>query len=159
MSQHYWFYERKEGETAPSPLTVKSLMTTKVFRLTPGNLVLDAINLIRNEGVRHIPLVEEGSDRLVGLVTETDILRNVLHGKKMTQEEEYHATLDLMLELRDIMVTNVETLMPEMTVDRVVHLFLTKRIRCVPIVDEKRNLQGIITETDLMMLLKHMIEP
>ncbi len=158
MARNYWFYERREGDPEVRPLTMRALMNLDVVYLKDNDLVLDAMRVMREKKVRHVPIVSKREGRLVGLVTETDILKNVLHGKRLTREEEYHATLDVMLELKHIMVTEVTTLSPEAPVEDAVALFLNRRIRSVPIVDEHNELVGIVTETDLMKLLKHVVE-
>ncbi len=158
MTRSYWFYEREEGDAEPSPLTLKSLMTRDLLALHPKDLVLDAMTLMSEKGVRHIPIVSKEEGRLEGLITEVDIFRNVLHGKKMTEEETYHATLDVMLELGEVMMTNLETLPPEAHVADAVALFLDRKIRCVPIMDSNKKLVGIVTETDMMKLLQHMVD-
>lgn len=155
--QHHWFYERGEGDADLRPLTVRSLMSPSPVTLAPDDLVLDAMRAMRERGVRHIPIVAKDG-RLTGLVTEVDILRKVLHGKAMTGEEKYHATLDVMLPLEDVMVRDVATLKPTELVAAAVALFLERKIRCAPIVDDAGKLQGIVTESDLMLLLKHMVE-
>ncbi len=81
----------------------------------------------------------------------------MLHGRTLSKDEEYHAFLDSMLPLADIMVTDVATLPPEAKVVEAVRLFLERRIRCVPVVDEQRRVLGIVTESDLMHLLEHMV--
>ena len=158
MARNYWFYERREGDPEVRPLTMRALMNLDVVYLKDNDLVLDAMRVMREKKVRHVPIVSKREGRLVGLVTETDILKNVLHGKRLTREEEYHATLDVMLELKHIMVTEVTTLSPEAPVEDAVALFLNRRIRSVPIVDEHNELVGIVTETDLMKLLRHVVE-
>ena len=158
MARNYWFYERQEGDPEVRPLTMRALMNLDVVYLKDTDLVLDAMRVMREKKVRHLPIVSEQKGRLVGLVSETDILKNVLHGKRLTREEEYHATLDVMLELKHIMVTKVTTLSPEAPVEDAVELFLNRRIRSVPIVTEGGELVGIVTETDLMKLLKHVVE-
>ncbi len=157
MKQHHWFYERGEGDTDLRPLTLRSLMSASPVTLAPDDLVLDAMRIMRERGLRHIPIVGQDG-RLVGLVTEIDILRQVLHGKAMTGEEQYHATLDVMLPLEDVMVRDVATLTSAQPVAAAVALFLDRKIRCAPIVDDGGKLQGIVTESDLMLLLKHMVE-
>ena len=156
MKQQRWFYERGEGDAAPRPLTVRALMTVSPATLAPDDLVLDAMRMMRERGVRHIPIVKD--DRLAGLVTETDVLRQVLHGKSMTGEERYHATLDVMLPLEAVMVREVDTLSPEAPVEQAVSLFLQRKIRCAPILAENGELVGIVTESDLMRLLQHMVD-
>jgi CBS-domain-containing membrane protein len=158
MKGRYWFYERAEGDPDPRPLTLRSLMSTDVKTLTADQLVGDAIKLIIEHGIRHIPIVSRPEHSLIGLVTQTDLLRKVMHGRTMTNEEQYHAFLDTMLPLEDVMVRDVITLPPEAKVREAVSLFLLRKIRCVPVVDSRRAVLGIVTETDLMKLLEHMVK-
>ena len=158
MAARHWFYERNEQGDGKQPLTLGSVMTKKVRTLAPEALVMDAMQLIREHGVRHIPIVDDANGKLVGLVTETDILKNVLHGKSMTSDERYHATLDMLLPLREVMVTPVQAMRPEANVEKAIALFLKKKIRCVPVSDSKGRLLGIVTQTDLLRLLEHVVE-
>jgi CBS-domain-containing membrane protein len=157
MKQHRWFYERGPGATALQPLTVRALMTPSPATLAPDDLVLDAMRLMREKGVRHIPIVN-AAGQLKGLVTETDILRNVLHGSAMTGDEKYHATLDVMLPIEQVMVRDVATLKAGDPVERAVGLFLERKIRSAPILDDAGKVEGIVTETDLIRLLQHMVD-
>lgn len=158
MEKNYWFYERREGDPEIRPLTMRAVMNPNVASLKETDLVLDAMRLMREHNLRHVPVISEHGNELVGLVTETDVLKNVLHGKKLTREEKYHATLDVMLELKNIMIADVQTLPPDARVEEAVTLLLTRKIRCLPIVDERQAVVGIVTETDMMKLLKHVVE-
>jgi len=63
----------------------------------------------------------------------------------------------MMLPLKEVMVRAVLTLPPEATVAEAVTLFLRHKIRCAPVVDDQERLLGIVTETDLMRLMEHMV--
>ena len=154
----YWFYERGEGNSPVKPLTLTALMTTHPMLLKPTDLIMDAMKIIQEQHIRHIPIVSEDDGRLVGLVTETDILRNVLHGKSMTPDEQYHATLDMLLPLERIMVRDLFTLPADAPVAEAVAAVIQRRIRCIPVIDGKSQVVGIVTETDLMQLLEHIVE-
>jgi CBS domain-containing protein len=154
----YWFYERGEGNSPVKPLTLTALMTSRPTLLKPTDLIMDAMKIIQEQRIRHIPIVSDGDGRLVGLVTETDILKNVLHGKSMTPDEQYHATLDMLLPLERIMVRDVYTLPADAPVVEAVEAVIKRRIRCIPVLDGASQVVGIVTETDLMQLLEHVIE-
>jgi acetoin utilization protein AcuB len=156
MKQHRWFYRRDAGEAVP--LTVRDVMTPHPATLTPVDLVLDAMRLMREKEIRHVPIVAGSPPTLAGLVTETDVLRQVLHGRAMTGEEKYHATLDVMLPLERIMVRDVATLGPDDPVESAVRLFVERKIRCAPVVGADGAVAGIVTEADLMLLLQRMVD-
>jgi CBS domain-containing protein len=55
-----------------------------------------------------------------------------------------------MLKAKDIMSTEVITVTPDTSVEELGRLFIEKGISGVPVVDEKQNLVGIVTENDLI---------
>lgn len=50
--------------------------------------------------------------------------------------------------VRDLMVTNVRTVSPDMEIMRAVHLLVSEDISGLPVVDEQGVLLGILTERD-----------
>jgi CBS domain-containing protein len=55
-----------------------------------------------------------------------------------------------MLKAGDIMTKDVITVTPEATVETLARLLMDNRISGVPVVDSEGNLQGIVTENDLI---------
>lgn len=55
-----------------------------------------------------------------------------------------------MLKAKDIMNTNVITVTPEMSVEELGRLFIKDNISGAPVLDDNRNLFGIVTENDLI---------
>lgn len=157
----YRFYQTLEGGTVPRDLTLAAVMTPAPHTLAPQQLVRDALFLMREAGIRHVPIAIPAADRpphLAGLVTETDVLQKVVHGKRLTEEEQYHAMLDLMLPLEQIMTRDVRTLTPETVVRDAATLMLEHRVRCVPVINAEGGVLGIVTQTDLLALLQHMLD-
>ena len=56
-----------------APVAVKDIMRTKVVSVTPSTPTLEAIELMREQRVGSLPVVE--GDRLVGIITERDLIR------------------------------------------------------------------------------------
>ncbi|HEX7927760.1 MAG TPA: CBS domain-containing protein [bacterium] len=155
MGQHRGFHQRAAGNTSLQPLTVRALMTPSPATLAPHDLVLDAMRLMRERGIRHIPIVN-AAGHLKGLVTETDILRTVFHGAMGFREPDA-ATLDVTLPLEQVMSRDVATLKSGDPVERAVGLFLERKIRSAPILDDAGKVEGIVTDMDLIRLLQHMM--
>ncbi len=55
-----------------------------------------------------------------------------------------------MLKVEDIMTTDVITVDPDTTIDRIVDIMLEKKIGSVVVVGPKKNVLGIVTERDLI---------
>jgi len=62
-------------------LTVSEVMTTPVLTIGPDRPVEDAARLILEHRIGALPVRENG--RVVGIITETDILRAFLHSQKV----------------------------------------------------------------------------
>lgn len=59
-----------------SQLPAGQLMTRDLVTVTPRSLVAEALSLMTNHRVRHLPvLAEDGSGRLVGLVSIGDLVK------------------------------------------------------------------------------------
>lgn len=63
-------------DTTLSSLTVGDAMATEVLRLGPGASIAAAGHLMRQAGVRHVPVVDDGE--LVGMVSMRDVLEVLL---------------------------------------------------------------------------------
>jgi CBS domain-containing protein len=53
---------------------VKDIMRTNPITVTPSTPTLEAIDLMRRHRVGSLPVIEE-SNRLVGIITERDLIR------------------------------------------------------------------------------------
>lgn len=68
-----------------SRLTVGKLMTRKVFTVTPDAPIVHAAELMTEHKIAGLPVVDE-TDALVGIITESDLLR--LLARKLRDAEE-----------------------------------------------------------------------
>jgi|TARA_R100000005_G_C5002941_1_gene210866 CBS domain-containing protein len=84
-------------------------------------------------------LVVDGEGRLQGLLSERDIVRALA--------ESGGACLDF--QVRDLMTTNLVTISPADSIDRVMALMTEKRIRHLPVLDDDR-LAGFISIGDVV---------
>ena len=55
-------------------MLVRDWMTKEPLSVTPKSSVEDAFRFMRENRIRHLPVVKKG-DRLVGIVTQTDLLQ------------------------------------------------------------------------------------
>lgn len=57
--------------------------------------------------------------------------------------------LDFKLDVREIMVEDVYTLTPETTVAEAVKTMLQGHVRCIPVVNQDGELEGMLTDSDV----------
>lgn len=129
------------------PRYVRDLMTSDVVTLRADENVSSFRDVLYDHGFRHVPVVDvEGN--LVGLVTERDLLRNVLTDQAdvpiSVREETMYST-----QIGDIMVQDVQTVEPEDLLPHAAQIMLENKFGCVPVTDGAL-LVGILTESDFI---------
>lgn len=124
-------------------MIVEEIMNTQVHTLQPTNTVRDAVRLMREEKIRHVPIVDEKKS-VIGIITEHDI-KNALPS---CLREEPSATINEAT-IDSIMIKNPLIGHPLDFVEEVAMTFYETKISCLPIVSGG-ELIGIVTTTDLL---------
>lgn len=124
-------------------MIVEEIMKTEIHTLSPKSTVRDAVNLMREKDIRHVPIVTK-ENGVVGIVTEHDI-KNAL--PSYLQEKSNSPLKDAPIE--QIMNKNPIVGHPLDFVEEVAVTFYDSKISCLPIVSAG-ELVGIVTTTDLL---------
>ncbi|EFL49512.1 putative signal transduction protein with CBS domains [Solidesulfovibrio fructosivorans JJ]] len=125
-------------------MLVADLMTSQLRCLRESDSLADAIALMQELFVRHIPITD-ADGQLAGLVTQRDLLS--LENKK-----------DPVTALRDVMCTDLVTVAPDTSLRAAAETMIYNKFGCLPVVEDGR-LVGIITETDFLKLAIFPIAP
>lgn len=129
---------------------VSEIMTPDVKTLREDQCLLDAMVFMRDEKVRHLPVVD-AAGALAGLVTDRDIKRATPSVLLKDQREAFEATIRE-TPLARIMSRTVITVSSGDDLKSVVQTFVEEKIGCLPVVDDGK-LAGILTATDLLRAL------
>ena len=134
-------------------LTVRDLMTDKIFALRADDDIQMARDLMDERNVRHVPVVDE--DRhLVGLVSERDLLRSMYPSTSELPVGTQHAVLKR-VKVSAIMTRDVETVEPDDDLAAAAQVMLDNKYGCVPVVVDGGRVEGILTESDFV---RHLAE-
>ena len=121
-----------------TPTCVQEVMTAQVTTLQPTNTLNDAIAMMANNTFRHFIVVEPDS-RLAGVISDRDLLR------AMNQRQNWDET-----KVGDFMTREVVTVSKETHLSDAADKILNHHFHCLPVVDEKNRVCGIVTSTDLL---------
>lgn len=124
-------------------MIVEQMMNKNVLTLLPSNTIKEAISLLREKKIRHIPIVNE-LGKVVGVVTDRDIKEATPSNLMAGQNHELFET-----SLVEIMTKNPVIGHPLDFVEEIATIFYDQQIGCLPIVSGGK-LVGIVTETDLL---------
>ena len=118
---------------------------TFVGELTTVN---EALNLLYEQDIRHLPVVRGGE--LVGIVSDRDLRRF----RDVAPEDEPEAAAQNPT-VSALMNTDPAQVDPEAEAGEIVELMLLHRVGAVPVVDSETNeLVGIVSYVDLLRLLQ-----
>jgi len=130
-------------------MKVQQIMTADVKTLTAEDTIAHAEQIMNLERVRHCPVVED--DMLVGLISHRDIMAASLSSASNPSDEDDLAA-KRRIKVREVMRGSVETVSPDLDAAEAAERLIRLKIGCLPVVDERYHLMGIVTETDFVAL-------
>ncbi|MGA2032680.1 MAG: CBS domain-containing protein [Thermoguttaceae bacterium] len=138
-------------------MTLQDILRAKgsaVYSIGPEKTVADAVRELIEHGVGALLVCqadEDGAPHLAGIVTERDLL--LAHAHRKGPADLPHAAAGqcpwMHCLVADIMSTNLTTAAPQDSVEQVMGLMTTKRIRHLPVL-EQGNVVGIVSIGDVV---------
>jgi len=127
-------------------MLVKEVMNRNVKTVRPEDTVKDAAKIMNERRIGSLVVVS-GTGEVVGILTERDILTDVVAIGKSADE----------VKISEIMTPNIVTITPDRTLEEAADVMTENKIKKLPVVHEGR-LVGIITATDLIAYEKDLIK-
>jgi CBS domain-containing protein len=138
--------ERDGAEAPPAgPHQVSQIMSREVISLSPDATLKEAATLIVKHKIGALPLIE--GDHLVGLVTETDLVR-ALRDMCVAAEEDSACFQPI----RKGMSSPVLSIGPSQKLEEATRLFQARGIRHLAVVEDGR-LAGMVSDRDIRRAL------
>jgi acetoin utilization protein AcuB len=134
-------------------MPVERWMRQPVITVEPESRVADAVGLMRERAVRHLPVVD-GAGRLTGIVTDRD-LRQAVFDVALGRAEP--ASDSGALAVRDVMSWGVVTVAPRTELREAIAVMRERRLGALPVVDAAGHVVGILTERDLLHALETLL--
>ncbi len=119
-------------------ISVSDFMTKDLVTVREADDLALAESLLRLGGIRHLPVVRER--KLVGILTQRDVLRSGLSGKAPAR----------VLPVSEVMTKDPTAVRPGLGLAQAARLMLERKIGCLPVCDDDGTLVGIITEADFV---------
>ena len=124
---------------------VSGWMTIKVFTVGPDDHLSDALSLMKEKRIKHVPVVKNG--RLQGMVSDRDIKEFSPSRATSLDIYELHYLL-AKTRIKEVMHPKVLTTTPNTPVEEAAMIMLDDGIGCLPVLDGE-NLVGIISDRDI----------
>jgi acetoin utilization protein AcuB len=124
---------------SPDPMTVDA-----------DTSVIEVIQLLEENDIRHLPVMSQG--KLVGMITDQDV-REVYPSKTaaIRAQELYYLLAEM--KAKDVMQADPILIRPDRTMEVAAVMMLEHRVTGIPVVTEKGQLVGIISQGDVFRVL------
>lgn len=132
---------RNEGQTADS------LMSQPVITVPATAPLRQAVQQMVAHDLKRLPVVAEDG-RLAGWISRVDILHQIDYHQPALETDPEQLTPGHTI--RDLMYADVPTVLPQATLEQVLQALENNRRRRAVVVDDSRQVLGIITDGDLL---------
>lgn len=133
----------------PDPLAqpVGDVMRTEVISVGPDTPAAEVVTLLLQKGYRSLPVVGENG-RLAGWISRIDILRTLEYHQPAVEAQAEPAPGGATI--GELMYRDTPTVSPQATLEEVLQALEQDRRRRAVVVDEARQVVGIISDGDLL---------
>ncbi len=137
----------------PEQLAVRDVMSDQPRTVAPDAPLTEAARTLARTGLGALPVVDEDR-RLIGMVTEREVIRHLLKVQAFTGPDARAAAPAIvgMKTVRDAMTRQVLCVAPEQPIAEVASLMSNKEVERVPVVRDGR-LVGFLTRGDIVRKL------
>lgn len=122
-------------------VTISEIMSKKLLELDGRLSVKEAWEQIKKHEIKYFPIIS-GEGKLLGILSEREILRELQEGGKKT--------------LRELASDHTLCAAPDTDIVEVIKVFSNQKIEAVPVVDSKEKVVGILTQNELFQTILKM---
>jgi CBS domain-containing protein len=141
---------QQEGE-------IMAIATRDVISVPPTQSIIGAVEIMTRCGFRRLPVTDAGTRKLRGIITSGDVINFMGGGDKYKLVQVRHGGNLLAAvneSVRTIMTQQITTLTHDSHIRDAVNTIVDKKIGGLPIVDHDGVLNGIVTERDVLRVLR-----
>ena len=122
-------------------MKVKDVMESNTYALYGEDTVLHASKFMKEERIRNLPVIDQNK-KLIGLITLREIIETVFHNPDQISVKA------AMLKQEQVTCVKSDTDLKD-----AIEIMIANKFGCLPVIDNKGNLVGIISEANLLKVL------
>lgn len=135
-------------------MLIRERMSSPVITIYPDASMQEALDLMRQEHVRRLPVVDKRG-QMVGIITEAD-LDKASPSEATTLSVWEMRELISKVKVEKIMTRDVICIEEETPIEEAARIMADRKISGLPVITHDGKLTGLITETDLFKLFLEM---
>lgn len=136
---------------------VKTIMTSSPVTVNEVTPVSEVSHILSRSKFSHLPVVR--NNMVVGIISTSDLLASAFFDSakdRNLDSKALTAYLDQNYKLTDIMTKNVACIKDHDTVRDAAKIFENENYHCLPVVDAKDEVVGILTTSDLARFIRQL---
>ena len=135
-------------------MLVKERMSHPVITTRPNTPIMEALDLMRKEEIRRLPVVDKRG-RMIGIVSREDLLHAAPSDATSLSIWELHYLISK-ITVEKVMTTNVITIEEDTPLEESARIMADNKFGGLPVLRDDKVV-GIITETDLFKIFLEML--
>lgn len=137
-------------------LRVGDIMSRELVTLAPEDSAKRAWRRLQEHKVKTLPVVDDG--RVVGIIALVDFLKHLgLAWHTLPEDLTHRANIVMDQDVATLMSKPVRTVSADLPLTALVPLLSDTGLRHLPVVNSAGRLVGIVTQSDLIAALAHML--
>jgi len=135
---------------------VRDIMTKELVTLEPEDNAKRAWRRLQENKVKTLPVVKDG--HVVGIIALVDFLKHLgLAWHTLPEDLTHRANIVMDQDVATLMSKPVRTVSADMSLASLAPLLSDTGLRHVPVVDAENRLVGIVTQSDMIAALLHLL--
>ena len=126
-------------------MTAGELMTPAPTCCQSQHTIVEVAEIMQREDVGLVPIVDESANKLIGVITDRDIVMKVVAG-----ERDPRSTA-----VSEVMTTDPCACQEQDPIETVMQQMATHQVRRMPIVDSSGAIVGIVSQADIATRLSN----
>lgn len=136
-------------------MKISHYMTPKVISAHPEDGIRKTFFVMREHGIRHIPVLDE-SRRLIGILSDRDLRRPEWVEESLDVSHVYN--LDDNLVVKDLMTTDVKVVYTYDSIKKANRFFIDHRFGALPVLNKEEELVGMLSAVDVLRAFEDYME-
>ncbi len=129
---------------------VTKILTTEVMTVNTKHKISAVTKIFRENMIHHVPVIRR--NKPIGIISTNDILR-IMFDIGIKDDKMIDSILDYHYKIEDVMTTKLVILPLTSTIKDVAKVLQFSTIHSVLITNDKGEMEGIVTSTDLIKYL------
>ena len=126
-------------------MTCGELMTPSPTCCRAQHTIIEVAEIMRREDVGLVPVVEDATNKLIGVITDRDIVMNVVAAGRDPRGTA----------VSEVMTSEPYSCQEQDSIETVMQQMAAQQVRRVPIVDSQGAIVGIVSQADIATRLSN----